>query len=203
MMAKEIVVETKQDVLDAIKANPDKKFYMLQVASNSEQAAKRNIIDRLKVIGKEDKVPFMFFPSKKVVEMKNGQKKFSLKKIMPSYLLVLADINEELVVTIHSAGKVMNFLDMNSNKIPKPMTQKDLDNILSHLDETVNTVHFKESWSVDEVVLIKDGPFATFTGVVKDVDYERQKLTLSINLFGRETSLEIEFRNVEKYQEAS
>lgn len=201
MMAKEINVETKQDVLDALKDNPDKQIYMLQVASNSEQAAKRNIIDRLKVIGQEGKVPFMFFPAKKLLEMKNGQKKYSLNKIMPGYLLVLADISEEVVVAIHSAGKVMKFLDMNNGKLPKPMREKDFKNILSHLDEKQNEVHVKEAWEVDQVVSIKEGPFATYKGTIKEVNLDRHQLKVSILIFGRETPIEVSFNDVEKYQE--
>lgn len=201
-MAKEIIVETQQDVVNATAEHPDKKWYMLQVASNCEQAAIRNIKERLKIINADHKVGFIFFAAKKIVEMKNGQKKYSLSKNFPSYIFILADLNEEMVTAIHSAGKVMKFADMVHERLPKPLREKDYKNVLSNLDQKENEVHYKVTWEEGETITINEGPFTSFNGTVKNVNYDKQLLTVSVMIFGRETPVELLFTQVGKYKEA-
>ncbi len=198
-MAKEIKVDTKKDVIEAIEQHPDKKWYIVQTASKSEDAAKRNILEQLRVRESEDKVGMILVPAKKVSEMKNGQKKISQKKNYPGYIFVLADMNESVMVSIREASKVLSFVEGNAEKLPNPMKTKDINDVINQLDvdDDVSPTH-KVVFEEGEELTITEGPFQSFNGVVKGVNYEKEELNMSVVIFNRETDINIKFKHVER-----
>lgn len=196
-MAKEVTVDTKKDVIEAIERHPEKRWYIVQTASKSEDAAKRNIFEQLRVRQSEDLVGMILVPERKVVEMKNGEKKISKKKNYPGYIFVLANMDEKVMMSIREASKVLSFVEGNGEKLPNAMKPKDINEVLNQLDvdSEVAPTH-KTEFSVDEQLLITAGPFESFTGVVKSVNYEKEELELSIMIFGRETPVNIGFKHV-------
>jgi transcriptional antiterminator NusG len=196
-MAKEVTVDTKKDVIEAIEKHPEKRWYIVQTASKSEDAAKRNIFEQLKVRQSEDLVGMILVPEKKVVEMKNGEKKISKKKNYPGYIFVLANMDEKVMMSIREASKVLSFVEGNGEKLPNAMKTKDINEVLNQLDvdSEVAPTH-KTEFNVDEQLLITAGPFESFTGVVKSVNYDKEELELSILIFGRETPVNIGFKHV-------
>lgn len=196
-MAKEVTVDTKKDVMEAIEKHPEKRWYIVQTASKSEDAAKRNIFEQLRVRLSEDLVGMILVPEKKVVEMKNGEKKISKKKNYPGYIFVLANMNEKVMMSIREASKVLSFVEGNGEKLPNAMKPKDINEVLNQLDvdSEVAPTH-KTEFNVDEQLLITAGPFESFTGVVKSVNYDKEELELSILIFGRETPVNIGFKHV-------
>jgi transcriptional antiterminator NusG len=196
-MAKEVTVDTKKDVMEAIEKHPEKRWYIVQTASKSEDAAKRNIFEQLRVRQSEDLVGMILVPEKKVVEMKNGEKKISKKKNYPGYIFVLANMNEKVMMSIREASKVLSFVEGNGEKLPNAMKPKDINEVLNQLDvdSEVAPTH-KTEFNVDEQLLITAGPFESFTGVVKSVNYDKEELELSILIFGRETPVNIGFKHV-------
>jgi len=198
-MSKEVIVDTKQDVKIAMENHPDMKWYIVQTASKSEDAAKRNILELLKVRGVDNKVGMILVPAKKVIEMKNGVKKISLSKNYPSYIFVLAEMTLEVMMCVRDASKVSGFIEAVKDKLPKPMNLKDINDVIKQLDDNSDNapVH-KVEYSEDDVVRIEDGPFEGFDGVIKKVNYDKEQVDVSIMIFGRETPLTIGFKQVSK-----
>lgn len=198
-MSKEVIVDTKQDVKIAMENHPDMKWYIVQTASKSEDAAKRNILELLKVRGVEDKVGMILVPAKKVVEIKNGVKKISLSKNYPSYIFVLAEMTLEVMMCVRDASKVSGFIEAVKDKLPKSMNAKDINDVIKQLDDNSDNapVH-KVEYSENDVVRIEDGPFEGFDGVIKKVNYDKEQVDVSIMIFGRETPLTIGFKQVSK-----
>jgi len=196
-MAKEVKVDTKKDVVEAIGRHPDKKWYIVQTASKSENAAKRNILELLKVRQAEDYVGMILVPERKVVEMKNGEKKISVKRNYPSYIFVLAEMNEDVMVSIREASKVLSFVEGNADKFPNPMKTKDINDVLNQLDldDEVAPSH-KVEFTESEQVTIVGGPFDGFNGVVKRVNYEKEEVEVGVVIFGRETPVIIGFKDL-------
>ena len=198
-MAKEVTVDTKKDVIEAIERHPEKKWYIVQTASKSEDAAKRNIFEQLRVRQSEDLVGMILVPERKVVEMKNGEKKISKKKNYPGYIFVLANMDEKVMMSIREASKVLSFVEGNGEKLPNAMKPKDINEVLNQLDidSEVAPTH-KNEFREGESLMITNGPFVGFTGVVKSVNYEKEELELAIMIFGRETPVDIGFKHVER-----
>lgn len=196
-MAKEVTVDTKKDVMEAIEKHPEKRWYIVQTASKSEDAAKRNIFEQLRVRQSEERVGMILVPEKKVVEMKNGEKKLSKKKNYPGYIFVLANMDEKVMMSIREASKVLSFVEGNGEKLPNAMKPKDINEVLNQLDVDADVApSHKTEFTVGESLVITEGPFDTFTGVVKGVDYIKEEIALSITIFGRETPVNIGFRHV-------
>ena len=136
---------------------------------------------------------------KKVVEMKNGEKKISKKKNYPGYIFVLANMDEKVMMSIREASKVLSFVEGNGEKLPNAMKPKDINEVLNQLDidSEVAPTH-KNEFREGESLMITNGPFVGFTGVVKSVNYEKEELELAIMIFGRETPVDIGFKHVER-----
>lgn len=198
-MAKEIKVDTKKDVAETIANHPDKRWYIVQTASKSEDAAKRNIFEQLKVRQVENKVGMILVPAKKVIEIKNGVKKISQKKNYPGYIFVLADMDETVMVSIRESSKVLSFVEGNGEKLPKPMKPKDINDVINQLDADDDVLpSHKVTFELEEAVTITDGPFQGFNGVIKGINYEKEELDVSILIFSRETKINISFKNIER-----
>lgn len=196
-MAKEVTVDTKKDVIEAIEKHPEKRWYIVQTASKSEDAAKRNIMEQLRVRQSEDRLGMILVPEKKVVEMKNGEKKITKKKNYPGYIFVLADMNENVMMSIRESSKVLSFVEGNADKLPNAMKPKDINEVLNQLDvDSEVAPSHKTEFNVGDSLVITAGPFESFTGVVKSVDYIKEEIDLSIMIFGRETPVNIGFKHV-------
>lgn len=199
---KEIIVETKQDVLDATKQNPDMRWYLLQVDSNSEDAAKRNIMEQLTIIGQESNVGMIFYPARRIQDIKNGQKVIVKRKNFPGYLFLLVNINENMLTAIHKANKVMRFVEMEKEKLPKPLNKLDFNKTVENLDEKHNEVHQKDNWEEGQAVTINAGPFVGNQGSIKKINFDRQKMSVEILIFGRHSVIDdIDFKDVELYKD--
>lgn len=196
-MAKEVKVDTKKDVMEMIAKHPEKKWYIVQTAAKSEDAAKRNILELLKVKGVEDDVAMVLISERKMVELKNGEKKVSKRKNYPGWIFVLANMNEKVMVSVREAGKVIKFVESTDGKFPNPMKTKDINDVLNQLDvdAEVAPTH-KIEFATDEEVTIINGPFNSFNGAVKRVNYEKEEIEVSILIFGRETPVNIGFKDV-------
>lgn len=199
---KEIIVETKQDVLNATKDHPNMKWYLLQVDSNSEEAAKRNIMEQLTIIDQLSNVGMIFYPARRVQDIKNGKKVIVKSKNFPGYLFLLVNMNENMLTAIHKANKVMRFVEMEKEKLPKPLNKIDFNKTIEKLDEQQNEVHHKDDWQEKQSVTINAGPFQGNQGVIKKLNFDRQKMSVEILLFGRDTVIDdIDFKDVEAYKD--
>lgn len=196
-MAKEIVVDNKKDVQDSIDKYPHMSWYIVQTAAKSEDAAKRNILEQLKVRSSSDSVGMILVPEKRVVEMKDGVKKISKKKNYPSYIFILADMNESVMMSVRESSKVSRFVEDKPESLPKAMGKKDINQVIAQLDEDSESIpEQKNKFEVDEKVKIVSGPLSDIDGFVKSINYERALLTVGILIFGRQTEVEVKFTDV-------
>lgn len=197
-MAKEIVVDNKKDVQDSINKFPDMKWYIVQTAAKSEDAAKRNILEQLRVRKSSEDVGMILVPEKKVVEMKDGVKKISKKKNYPSYIFVLANMNENVMMSVREASKVSRFVEDKPESLPKAMRDKDINEVIAQLDEDSEVApQQKTKFEENQKVKVITGALADMEGFIKQINYERAMLKVGIILFGRETEVEIKFSDVE------
>ncbi len=198
-MSKEIIVDTKKDVQIAIEKNPEMRWFIVQTAAKSEEAAKRNILEQAKVRHLNDKFGMILVPEKKVIEVKNGAKKISKKRSYPGYIFILANMDEDVMMAVRESSKVSRFVEGKPESLPKPMSSKDINQVIVRLDEDSEAIpEQKLKFEEQEKVKIVSGPLADTEGFIKKVNYERAILTVGVMLFGRQTEVEINFNDVSK-----
>lgn len=196
---KEVIVDTKQTVKEAVTKYPEMKWYLIQTASKAEDAAKRNILEQLRIKEKSDKVGMILIPEKKISEMKDGKKKITKVKNYPTYMVMLADMDEGVMMCTREASKVSKFIGKADSKLPVPLTPLEINRIIAQLDDNAEVVPtHKIEFKENESVTINDGPFESFEAVINKVNYEKELLDVSIIIFGRATPLSIGFKQVTK-----
>jgi transcriptional antiterminator NusG len=136
-------------------------------------------------------------PVEEVVEIKGGQKAISERKFFPGYVLVEMEMTDETWHLVKSTPKVTGFVGGSGNK-PTPISQKEVDNIIEQVQEGVEKPKPKVLFETGESVRVKDGPFMDFHGNVEEVNYEKNKIRVSVSIFGRSTPVELDFGQVEK-----
>ena len=172
-----------------------KKWYAIQVYSGSEKAVKRAIENLFKDLGIEDKLGQIVVPTEDIIEIKKGKKVITEKALYPGYVFAEIDLDIPLWHKIQSLPKVGRFIG-ESNK-PTPIPEADIKKILEKANKK-SAPRPKISFEKGEVVRIKEGPFANFTGVVDEYDLEHGKLRINVLIFGRNTPVEILYSQVEK-----
>lgn len=177
--------------------NPDLKWYVVHAYSGMEKAVERNIIERITRAGMENKFGRILVPTEEVVEIKNGQKKTTERKFFPGYVLVEMVMDDESWHLVKHTNKVTGFVGGAKNR-PAPISEADVQKIVSQMKEGTDKPRHKVEFEVGEYIRVKEGPFTDFNGTVEDVNYERNKMRVSVTIFGRATPVELEFGQVEK-----
>ena len=136
-------------------------------------------------------------PTEEVVEVRSGQKSVSERKFFPGYVLVEMEMTDDSWHLVKSTPRVTGFIGGTGNR-PLPIMQREVDAILQQVQTGVEKPKPKVQFEVGQQVRVSEGPFADFNGVVEEVNYERNKLRVSVQIFGRETPVELEFAQVEK-----
>jgi len=175
----------------------NKKWYVVHAYSGFEKSVQRALLDRIKRTGTENKFGQILVPVEEVVEMKSGQKNISERKFFPGYVLVEMEMDDETWHLVKNTPKVTGFVGGTATK-PTPISDREVQNILHQIQEGVEKPRPKVLFEVGEAVRVKDGPFADFHGNVEDVNYDKNKLRVSVTIFGRSTPVELEFGQVEK-----
>jgi len=173
------------------------KWYVVHAYSNFEKKVKSGLEERIKLNGLDDKFGKILVPTEEVVEMKDGKKRSSERKFFPGYVLVQMDLDEETWHLVKSVPKVLGFIGGRSDQ-PAPITEEEANFILSRVEEGVDKPRPKVLFEPGEVVRVVDGPFNDFNGVVENVNYEKSKLRVAVQILGRSTPVELEFTQVEK-----
>jgi len=173
------------------------RWYVVHTYSGFEKSVARSLQDHIRNAGMQDKFGEVLVPTEEVVEMKSGQKRTSERKFFPGYVLVKMEMDEETWHLVKGVPKVTGFLGGSGMK-PSPITDKEAQAILQQMQEGVEKPRPKFSFMPGEQVRVIDGPFADFNATVEDVNYEKNKLKVSVSIFGRMTPVELEFSQVEK-----
>ena len=174
-----------------------KKWYVVHAYSGFEKSVQRALKDRINRAGMQDKFGQILVPVEEVVEMKGGQKNISERKFFPGYVLVEMEMSDETWHLVKNTDKVTGLVGGTVMK-PTPISQKEVENILHQIQEGIEKPKPKILFEIGEAIRVKDGPFTDFHGSVEDVNYEKNKLRVSVSIFGRPTPVELDFNQVEK-----
>ena len=177
--------------------NPDLKWYVVHAYSGMEKAVERNILERVNRAGMQDKFGRIMVPTEEVVEVKNGQKRTTERKFFPGYVLVEMVMDDESWHLVKHTNKVTGFVGGAKNR-PAPISEDDVMKIVNQMQEGTEKPRHKVEFMVGELIRVKEGPFADFNGSVEEVNYEKNRLRVSVTIFGRATPVELEFSQVEK-----
>jgi len=174
-----------------------KRWYVVHTYSQFEKSVQRALVERIAREGMSDLFGQILVPVEEVVELKSGQKSISERKFFPGYVLVEMDMTDESWHLVKNTPKVTGFLGGSAMK-PTPISQKELDDIMSQMQAGVEKPRPKVLFEVGETVRVKEGPFTDFHGAVEDVNYDKSKLRVAVTIFGRSTPVELNFGQVEK-----
>ena len=174
-----------------------KRWYVVHVYSGMEKSVQRTLVDRIARAGLENSFGQILVPSEEVVEVKGGKKSITERRIFPGYVLVEMDLTDETWHLVKSTSRVTGFLGGSGNR-PAPISEKEVEKILSQMEEGVEKPRPKILFEVGEMVRVKEGPFADFNGNVEEVNYEKSKVRVLVTIFGRSTPVELDFAQVEK-----
>ncbi|WP_286133537.1 transcription termination/antitermination protein NusG [Colwellia sp. UCD-KL20] len=172
------------------------RWYVVQAFSGYEARVQKTLIEHIEINELQDKFGQILVPTEEIVEMRAGQKRKSSRKFFPGYVLVQMAMDEEAWHLVKSVPRVLGFIGGTSDR-PAPITQKEADRILQRLEDT-DKPKPKTLFEPGEVIRVIDGPFADFNGVVEELDYEKNRIKVSVLIFGRSTPVDLEFGQVEK-----
>jgi transcriptional antiterminator NusG len=202
-----LVEEDLLDDVDEVPAPPVEspydrpgKWYVLHTQSGYENKVRQNIEARKASMNMESKIHEVVIPMEDVVEFKQGKKVVVQKKMFPGYLLVRCSLDDDSWYVIRNTPGVTGFVGA-GNK-PQPLPRKDVENFLQVKDETQDDVPKRTrprlEYEINETVRVKEGPFADFSGEIVEINEDQLKLKVLVNIFGRETPVELEFSQVAK-----
>ena len=178
-------------------SSPDLKWYVVHAYSGMEKAVERNIIERINRAGMQDRFGRILVPTEEVVEVKNGVKRTTERKFFPGYVLVEMVMDDESWHLVKHTNKVTGFVGGAKNR-PAPISEDEVLKIVNQMQQGADKPRHKVEFEVGEYVRVKEGPFTDFNGTVEEINYERNKLRVSVTIFGRATPVELEFAQVEK-----
>lgn len=173
------------------------QWYVVHAYSGFEKSVQRALKERVERAGMQDKFGEILVPVEEVVEMKGGHKHTSERKFFPGYVLVQMEMNDATWHLVKSTPKVTGFVGGTANK-PAPISEKEVQAILQQMQDGAEKPRPKFTFEVGELVRVIEGPFADFNGTVEEVNYEKNRLRVSVTIFGRATPVELEFSQVEK-----
>ena len=171
-------------------------WYIVQTFSGFEQKIAETLKDMIQTKKLEEKISEVLVPIHEVTVVKKGKRVQKKKKYFPSYILVKMEMNKDLYHMIKNIQKVTGFLGTTGT--PVPVSDKEIDKILGNIKEGSLIPEPTISFDVGEQVKVCEGPFASFTGLVEEVDEEKSRLKVSVSIFGRPTPIELEYNQVEK-----
>ncbi|ABJ90509.1 transcription termination/antitermination protein NusG [Buchnera aphidicola] len=175
-----------------------KKWYVLQTFSGFENQVLQSIINNEKIKKMKEIFGKVIIPSEEVIEIKKGKRKKSDYKFFPGYILIHMIMNNYSWHIIKNLPKVLGFIGSSSEQ-PTPVNNHEINLILDKLKKIGDKPRPKKIFEPGENVRVNDGPFSDFNGIVETIDYEKNRLKVSVSIFGRSTPVELDFRQVEKY----
>lgn len=172
-----------------------KKWYIVNVQTSCEAIAKAAIQERVNSHQMQEIFGEILIPAENVVELVKGKKATRSKKFFPGYLFVQMVMNEQTWQLVKNSSKVTGFIGGSS---PKPVTDLEVARVTQQMTQGAEKPKSKASFSVGDAVIVVDGPFSNFNGVVEEINEEKAKVKVSVSIFGRPTPVELDFIQVDK-----
>jgi len=176
------------------KIQEGRNWYVIHTYAGYENAVMRNLKQRIESLGMEDKIYNVVVPTEKKIKVKGGKRIEEEEKIYPGYILVDMLVTDDSWYVVRNTPRVTGFVG--SGVYPVPIDKKEVDTLFARMNAG-RAVHAIDL-SVDDAVLINDGPFKDLEGKVKEVDQERGKVKVLVSMFGRETPVELDFLQIKK-----
>ncbi|CRK85927.1 Transcription termination/antitermination protein NusG [Candidatus Providencia siddallii] len=174
-----------------------KRWYVIQTFSGFEIRVAQSLREHIKIHSMENYFGEVLVPTEDVVEIRNGIRRKSERKFFPGYILVQMVINNDSWYLVRSVPRVMGFVGGTSDR-PSPISDKEVNAIINRLQQAGDKPKPKIIFEPGEMIRVSEGPFSDFNGVVEEIDYEKSRLKVSISIFGRATTVELDFSQVEK-----
>ena len=171
-------------------------WYIVQAYSGFENKVADTIKDVMAKNSMEASLGEVLVPTHKVTEVKKGKRTQKQRKYFPGYVLVKLDLNKQIYHKIKNIQKVSGFLGPEGK--PVPVSENEVKKIMNQLSETEANPTAGVTFEIGEKVRVCDGPFASFSGLVEDIDEDKSRLKVSVSIFGRPTPVELEYNQVEK-----
>jgi len=170
-------------------------WYTLRVISGKEKKIKENLLFELDYQDLTNEVGDILVPSENIVEMKDGKKKIKNKVFFPGYILIQMSESREVRFLVENASGVISFVGPNNE--PQALKESEVTRILGDVEGREGREIVMAPYKIEDSVKVTDGPFADFTGFVTEVNDEKQKVKVSVSIFGRSTPIELDFLQVE------
>ncbi|WP_124223880.1 transcription termination/antitermination protein NusG [Aquisalibacillus elongatus] len=175
----------------------EKNWYVVHTYSGYENRVKLNLEKRIETMGMEDKIFRVIVPEEEETEIKNGKRKTSMKKVFPGYVLAEMIMTDDSWFVVRNTPGVTGFVGSTGQGAkPTPLFPEEAERILKQMGVKDEVQDF--DFDLKETVSVTDGPFANFTGTVENIDMDKQKVKVHVNMFGRETPVELDFTQIEK-----
>ncbi|MGC9328465.1 MAG: transcription termination/antitermination protein NusG [Candidatus Hinthialibacter sp.] len=171
-------------------------WYVVHTYSGFENKVKENIESTVRAERLGDRIAQILIPTEEVVEIRDGKRSISTQKIFPGYVIVEMDYDDDTWALIKNTPGVTGFVG--TGRTPVPLSEEEVKNIQSHMSETEDKPRPKIVFEVGEQVKVIEGPFFNFSGYVADINEERGRLKVMVDILGRSTPVELDFLQVEK-----
>lgn len=176
-------------------ANPNLKWYVVNTYSGLENRAKKALEERIQQYNLNDKFGEIFVPTETVEEIKGGVKKSQSRKTLPGYMLVQMELNDETLHLVRNTPKITGFVG-NARK-PPPLRDVEVERMRTGQGAAPKP-RVKVEYQVGDQIKVTEGPFANFAGSIEEVKADKQKVRVSVSIFGRSTAVELDFNQIEK-----
>jgi transcriptional antiterminator NusG len=175
----------------------EKNWYVVHTYSGYENKVKANLEKRVESMGMQDKIFRVIVPEEEETDIKNGKKKTVKRKVFPGYVLVEIVMTDDSWYVVRNTPGVTGFVGSSgAGSKPTPLLPEEINSILKHLGENERSIDI--DFEIGETVKVNEGPFANFSGSVEEIDKDKAKVKVLVNMFGRDTPVELEFTQVEK-----
>lgn len=175
----------------------EKNWYVVHTYSGYENKVKANLEKRVETMGMQDKIFRVIVPEEEETDIKNGKKKTVKRKVFPGYVLVELIMTDDSWYVVRNTPGVTGFVgSTGSGSKPTPLLPEEVNAILKSLG--VEEKKIEIDLVVGDNIKVTEGPFANFTGTIEEIDKDKGKLKVLVNMFGRETPVELDFDQVEK-----
>jgi transcription termination/antitermination protein NusG len=171
------------------------KWYALRTFSGHEEKVRKALLSEINRLQVQDRFTDILVPQESVYEIRNGKKYKRVRNFLPGYIIIKAALDNRVKDIISNTPSLLGFLGTKPD--PDPLREDEVDRILGRVEERKNITVVETQFAAGDPVKVIDGPFSGFSGTVKEVNHEKQKLKVEVGILGRKTPVELDFSQIE------